>query len=451
MLRRNMTVIILSAIVSLACYEKAPRSRYAGAFVEALEQITTNYVEPIDGRQLFEGAIEGMIQRLDEYSAYVGPEEYHQLQTDLDQQFGGIGIVVSQPKEGERLIVMSTLVGAPAQTEGMRAGDTILNIDGQTTERFSFNDSIKLLRGKPGTSVSLTVLHDGEIEPVAIDITRALIKIDSVLGDVRRSDGGWSYFLEEDKRIGYLRITTFGEHTADELDKALDEVGDQAEALILDLRDNAGGLLVAAIETCDMFVDSGPIVTTRGRGGKVRKTFVARARNTRANPSIPMVVLVNKYSASASEIVAACLQDYQRAVVVGQRTWGKGTVQNVIPLEQGKSVLKLTTATYWRPSGTNIHRAQDNDEDDDWGVTANEGLEVNLDADQYKRLVLRRQRRDYPDARHMAVEPTASLAETLGNGPSPREDEPVDDPQLRKAVEHLQEQLAAEGRSGKSA
>jgi carboxyl-terminal processing protease len=197
------------------------------------------------------------------------------------------------------------------------------------------------------------------------------------------------------------------------------------DALILDLRGNPGGLLTAAVEICDMFIDRGTIVSTRGRGRTVKSKYEANPENTIVPKEMPVVVLTNGASASASEIVAACLQDHKRAVVVGARSFGKGTVQNVIRLEGGKSALKLTTASYWRPSGKNIHRGENATDDQDWGVRPNKGFEVKLDAEEVERLLRARRDRDI-----------LPVVDSDGQ-PPPRED-----PQLDKAVEYLQQQLA---------
>jgi len=276
--------------------------------------------------------------------------------------------------------------------------------------------------------------HVGDEEPFEVDVTRAIIPIESVLGDRRGEDGIWDFSLEEDPRITYVYMTAFGEHTADELTETLKDR--KVEALILDLRDNAGGLLPAAVDTCDLFVDDGVIVSTRERGGTMRRPPAKATSKTIIDRDVPMVVLTNGFSASASEILAACLQDHGRAKIIGQRTWGKGTVQNVIEVEGGRAALKLTTANYWRPSGKNIHRGKDARDEDDWGVRPDEGFEVVLTDEEADQVRKQRQKRDAFLDREWeedAVDPEKENA-----------DEPFFDPQLRKAIEYLEEQLQSQ-------
>jgi carboxyl-terminal processing protease len=278
------------------------------------------------------------------------------------------------------------------------------------------------MRGRPGDPVKLLVRHADELDPVDITIVREVIVVQSVLGDTRREDGAWEYHLEQDPRIGYLRITTFGKHTVEELQNILAD--SPYEALLIDLRGNAGGLLNAAVETCDLFIATGPIVSTRGREGVVRHTYPATGQ-TAVESEMPIAVLVNGFSASASEIVSACLQDYGRAVVVGDRTWGKGTVQNILEMEGGQSALRLTTATYWRPSGENIHRHKEADETEAWGVRPNEGFEVVYDEEEAMRVFEDRRARD------------------INRRATP--EEPVVDRQLERALDYLDETLGETG------
>lgn len=433
MTRRNIWVIFLAAIVSLACYHKAQRNRFASVFGSTLSLIGEEYVEEVDQRKLFDAAMEGMVSQLDKYSNYINPEDFKQFQVSIDQEFIGIGIEVRLDPETKRLTVLSPLVGTPAYLAGIRAGDIITKIDGKSCEGLELKDAVGLLRGKKGTPVTMAILHRGEEEPVDIRVVRDTIQVASVLGDTRRKDGSWNFFLEENPRIGYVRINTFGEHTTEELRKALKFEHQPIDALILDLRGNPGGLLLAAVDACDMFIDQGVIVSTRGRGGRPVEggKYEAHPSKTIVPADIPVVVLVNQGSASASEIVAACLQDHRRAIVVGERTWGKGTVQNVIHLEGGQSVLKLTTASYWRPNNHNIHRTSTATEEDDWGVMPDDGYLVTMSEEEAERVYLARRDRDILNA-------------PGSKSPAPVTEEvamPVIDPQLRKAVEYLQQRL----------
>ncbi len=427
---RNLLTIFLASIISLACYVRADRNRYASSLAEAMNLIDAHYVEGVKFRDLYENAMKGMAGGLDPYSAYIDPSEYQHFLEGLDQEFGGIGILVEVNPETKRLTVMSPLVDTPAYRAGMRAGDTILEIDGNDTEGLTLKDAVELIRGKPGDPVLLSVLHVGDEEPVELEVERAIIPIESVLGDRRADEGTWSFELEENPRITYVRLITFGERTLDELTETLEDRN--VDALVLDLRDNAGGLLTAAVQTCDLFIDKGMIVSTRGRGGKIRRPHTAGS-DMILDRDIPMAVLVNRFSASASEIVAACLQDHGRAKIIGQRTWGKGTVQNVIQLEGGRAALKLTTASYWRPSGKNIHRSTKAKDEDGWGVQPNEEFEVLLTAEEADKVRLHRRGRD------------AFLNGDTPDDGADSEDEDLEeafyDPQLRRAIEYLEEQL----------
>ncbi|NQT15078.1 MAG: S41 family peptidase [Planctomycetes bacterium] len=425
--RRNTILIVGVAIVCLMCASRSSRS--GRILVYAMDQIGLRSLEEVKQRELLEGALEGMMRRLDDYSAYIPPDVLAKFQESLDSEFGGVGTEIMLDPETKQLTVASPLVGTPAYEAGVCAGDKILRIDGKSTQGLSIQDAADRMRGKPGDPVTLTILHLGDDEPEEIEIVRAIIRVDTVLGDTRNADGSWEYLLEGHEGIGYVRINSFAEQTDAELGKALETLLEGgAKGLILDLRNDPGGMLGAAIRVCDLFVDSGVIVTTRRRDGQIQDGYTATEEGTYGE--FPMAVLVNGYSASASEIVAACLQDRDRAVVVGERTFGKGTVQELIGLEAKQGVLKLTVASYWRPSGKNIHRRSDDEEDDEWGVTPNEGYEVKLDEEQLVEVFAARVRRDASKLNHE-------------NG-SDMEDAPavVDvDLQLAKAVEYLEEAI----------
>jgi carboxyl-terminal processing protease len=439
--RRNLYLLFALALISLACYVKADsayRSRYgqmSDTFIEALKQIDQHYIEPVEERQLFEAALAGMVEKLgDPYSAYEPPQEALEFRQQLDQKFGGIGVEVTIDPSNRRLTVASPMIGSPAYEAGILAGDQILAIDGETTEGMDYEEARRRMRGEPGEAVTLTVLHPGQTTSQDVKLARAIIKIPSVLGDTRDKHGQWNFTLAEHPEIGYVRIVSFGEQTVGELDAALASLAKRrVRALVLDLRHNFGGILRTAVSTCDFFVNEGVIVTTRGRDKKQNlETF--RASGKARFTSWPIVVLVDHLTASAAEIVTACLQDHQRAVVIGERTWGKGTVQNVVPLEGGKSALKLTVATYWRPSERNIHRSRDAKEDDDWGVKPDKGLEIGLSQEDQLRAAEGRRQRD--------------AAGATAEGATPP---PLFDPPLEKAVEYLQSRLAGPDASARAA
>ncbi len=424
--RRNLFTLLAVSVVSLICYRSAQNNRYGRILADAMDRVERRYLENVSQEELFEGAMEGMIDRLDDpYSTFISPKNLQEFHETLDRQFGGVGMEVGvDPKTGQ-LTVMSPLVGTPAYEAGIRAGDRILRINQISTQGLSLRDAVKYMRGKPGTTIVLSIRHEGEQQPQQIKIVRAIIQVDTVLGDTREADGSWNFFLEGHVSIGYLRINTFAENTAEELREALDRlIAHGMKGLILDLRDDPGGLLGAAVEVCDLFIDSGVIVTTRGRDRRIIREELAHRKGT--YPDFPMAVLINRYSASASEIVAACLQDHGRAVVIGQRTWGKGTIQEVISLEGDQGALKLTTASYWRPSEKNIHRGKNAGEDDHWGVTPDEGYEVIVEGDELTQLRLRRLRRDVYKPADNGEPPDADQADL------------AIDPQLAAAVEYIE-------------
>ncbi len=431
--RRNLLALLVIAIASVICYRQADtahRSEYGRMFdtmTEVFNEVDRHALRKVEDRVLFEGALQGMVSKLDPYSAYIGPDHYGDFQSMLKQKFDGIGIKFEIDDESKLPIVVSPMVDSPAYLAGIRAGDQILEIDGASPRGQAMQDIVKLLRGKSGEPVVLTVQHQGDRGTDEITIRRGSFPVPVVLGDTRDADNHWNFFLHGHEGIGYVRITTFGDNTVKELKAALAWLAERhAKGLILDLRNNGGGVLTEATETCDLFLPAGRIVSTRGRDGNELKSW--DASGDAPYGGLPMVVLVNQFSASASEIVSACLQDHNRAVIVGQRTWGKGTVQDVIPLEGGRSGLKLTTASFWRPSGQDLHKHQGAKDDDPWGVKPNPGYEVKLSDDETGSLAKQRDRRDVVRPAGQAASDSATTAPA----------DEVADPQLEKGLEALQ-------------
>ncbi len=349
--------------------------------VDTLDEVQRNYVEPISRRELMEAAIDGVLSKLDAYSDYIAPEDIAEFRKEVDSEFGGIGIQVEL--RGGVISVLSPLNGSPGKKAGLLPGDQILRVNNESTAGWSVQQAVSKMKGPVGTAVTLAVRHEDGREQV-VDVTRANIMVETVASHQRRPDGAWDFMIDEKARIGYVRLTSFSGHTGDELKAALEQLmQENMKGLVLDLRFNPGGLLTTAIEVCDMFLSAGKIVSTEGRNVDARSWA---ATSEVSFEGFPMVILVNHYSASASEIVAACLQDNHRATVIGERTWGKGSVQKVVELEHGKSALKLTTSSYLRPSGKNIHRFDNLSEADDWGVRPDEGYALPLTADQSVRL-----------------------------------------------------------------
>ena len=384
-------------------------------FSETFEQIERNYVKGIDRRRLVEAAIRGMLKELDQYSNYISPDQISRFQQSVSQQFGGIGIQVRPD-----LVVATPLAGSPAYKAGIKAGDRIVEIDGKQASTFPENrkleTAVSLMKGKAGDPVTLGIRRTGVKDVIKITVKRAIVQVPTVMGDAFGKDDQWRFMLDDKQKIGYVRLTHFARRTADELSAALGRLKKQGmKALVIDLRFNPGGLLSQATRISDMFIDKGRIVSTKGRNVRER---IWDATKPGTHSGFPIAILVNHFSASASEILSACLQDHKRAVIVGERTWGKGSVQNVIQLEGGSSALKLTTASYHRPSGRNIHRFPNSKPTDVWGVMPDKGLEVKMSRLDMIRYQEYRRKRD-----------------VIQDGGPPKSD--FVDSQLAKAVAHL--------------
>lgn len=339
--------------------------------------IETQALKKLSRRELFRAAMKGMVAQIDEHSAFIdGKENVSEFRESLDQEFGGIGIIVEN-NEKTGLTVVTPLPETPASRAGMQPGDVIIAVNKQLTKELTRDESIKLIKGPVGESVNIEFVHRDKSDPISADMVREIVEIPSVEGDFRDASLQWTFRIESEPSIGYVRLSTFGEKSEKEMSQALATIRGKVDGLILDLRENPGGLLDTAIKLADKFIDDGTIVETRRRDGQVEDRYVA-SEQLEFEKNIPMVVLINGRSASASEIVAACLQDHGRAIVCGERSWGKGTVQNVISMENRKSILKITTSSYWRPSGKNIHRGEKASPEDEWGVVPSPGFEVSM-------------------------------------------------------------------------
>ncbi len=310
-------------------------------FSQVFAKVKSDYVEPIDDRTLIEYAISGMLANLDPHSAYLDPEAYKELQVGTSGEFGGLGIEVTM--ENGFVKVVSPIDDTPAQRAGIRAGDLIIRLDDTPVKGLTLRQAVEKMRGKPGTKITLTIIREGEEKPIVVTITRAVIKVKSVKSEM----------LEPG--FGYVRITQFQAHTAENLVKTVGELkrqsGGHLQGLVLDLRNNPGGVLSGAVGVADAFLSEGLIVYTKGRVPDAELRFKATPGDVL--DGAPLVVLINAGSASASEIVAGALQDHKRALIMGERSFGKGSVQTIIPLENG-AALKLTTARYFTPAGRSI-------------------------------------------------------------------------------------------------
>ena len=426
---RNFQILLFASVFCAACYFQAERMRYGGKIGSAIQLVEQNFVEEVDPDELYYAAMDGVVSKLDRFSEFISPKKYEDFQSVIEQQFGGLGILVEGPPASEQLTVIAPIPGTPAYEAGMQPGDIITHIETKSTEGLLATDATELMRGPVGNPINLRIKRAGRRELISMTIKRADIQIDSIYGDEIRADSTWDYFLEEDERIAYIRITLFGERTVQEFQSVMDTIRDDVEAVVIDLRENPGGVLPGAVELCDMLVDKGTIVSTRGRREIFREEFKANS-GTALDPGIPMVVLVNENSASASEIMAGCLQDLGRAKIAGSRSYGKGTVQQVFPLEGESSALKFTTARFYRPSGKNIHRTEEMTEEEMWGITPDEELEMKIS--ELQRLYLARRWRAKGDPRITGASEHAPEPEFAG------------DPQLEMAVKYLQRVLDGE-------
>lgn len=310
-------------------------------FTEIFGRIKRDYVEPVSDKKLLEDAVRGMLSGLDPHSAYLVPEEYQELKEGTTGQFGGLGIEVTM--ENGFIKVVSPIDDTPAQRAGIKTGDLIIRLDDKPVKGMSLVEAVKVMRGEPGSTILLTVVREGEETPLKFTLTRDVIKVKSVK----------SRILE--KNYGYIRISSFQSGTGESLIEALNalkkENGGKLKGLILDLRNNPGGVLNAAVEVSDAFLSNGLIVYTEGRIENSEMRFNASPDDLLSGAA--MVVLINAGSASASEIVAGALQDQKRAVIMGEKSFGKGSVQTILPTSNGAAV-KLTTARYFTPSGRSI-------------------------------------------------------------------------------------------------
>jgi len=310
-------------------------------FTEVFSRVKSDYVDDIGDKKLLKNAIRGMLSGLDPHSSYLDKEAYEALQEGTSGEFGGLGIEVGM--EDGFIKVISPIDNTPAARAGVKAGDTIIRLDDTPVKGMSLSEAIEKMRGKPGTDLELTIVRDDSDKPVKITITRDIIKVESVKS--RMLEPGY----------GYLRISQFQSNTGEETRKAVENLNSEAEGklkgMILDLRNNPGGVLSAAVSVSDVFLKDGLIVYTEGRGEDNELRFNAKAGDKL--DGAPLVVLVNGGSASAAEIVAGALQDRQRAIIMGEQTFGKGSVQTILPMNNN-TALKLTTARYYTPSGRSI-------------------------------------------------------------------------------------------------
>jgi carboxyl-terminal processing protease len=317
--------------------------RQLNLFGDVFERVRADYVEKPDDSKLIESAINGMLAGLDPHSSYMDPKSFRDMQVQTRGEFGGLGIEVTM--EDGLIKVVSPIDDTPASKAGVMANDIITRLDDEQVQGLTLNQAVEKMRGPVNTKIKLTIMRKGQDKPVEVSIMRDIIRVRSVRSKVEGED------------VGYIRLTQFNEQTTEGLKKAISEItaklgNDKLKGYVLDLRNNPGGLLDQAISVSDAFLQKGEVVSTRGRNAEETQRFNARAGDLTNNK--PVIVLINGGSASASEIVAGALQDHKRATVLGTRSFGKGSVQTIIPLGSGNGALRLTTARYFTPSGRSI-------------------------------------------------------------------------------------------------
>ena len=327
-------------------------------FGEVLEKINEEYVEDINQSESMDSAINGLLQSLDPYSAYLSPENFEEMQTETSGEFGGLGIEVSM--EAGVVKVITPLDDTPASRAGLKAGDYIVKINDTQVQGKTLTEAVEIMRGPVGSDIELTVRRRGVKKALTFTLTREIIEIQSVKSDLL------------DKNIGYLRLTSFNENSAQQIKKRINDLNNEKKlkGFILDLRNNPGGLLSQAIKITDYFLDNGEIVSTKSRKASENRKWFARGGDLTGGK--PLIVLINYGSASASEIVAGALKDHKRAIILGENSYGKGSVQSIIPL-RNEGAIRLTIAKYYLPSGTSISEV---------GVTPD--IEINEEGNEFK-------------------------------------------------------------------
>jgi carboxyl-terminal processing protease len=380
-----------------------------GQLLTIHRHVADNYVEPVDEEKLRAGAINGMLGQLDPYTVYVPPADEEKFDRLLEGSYKGVGIQLDQNKENKEIEVITPIDGSPAQKAGVLAGDVLLAINGESVRALTLEEVMNKIKGPLGSEVKLKVRHlTGE--ELELSMTRQEIVMPTIKGYARRPDNTWEYFVHDDPKVAYVRCTQFTPDTGAKVKGVLEELLSQGmKGLILDLRFNPGGRLDQAKDVVDLFIEEGTIVVTRGRN---RPEEVAKATKEGTLPNFPMIVLVNEHSASASEIVAGSLMDNHRATVVGTRTYGKGSVQEVTRLERGGE-LKMTVAYYYLPSGRLVHQKKGAT---DWGV--NPQIVVPMDEDAQRWLASNLEQAEWFRKPVLATRPSSRPATAPASKPS---------------------------------
>lgn len=354
--KRNIVWIVVGALIAVLVW-KAPESYsrrdtlydHFSPLLDVYLQVNRHYVRPVNEQALLRGAIDGMLQKLDPYSTYFTEQEYEEFQKQTQGEFPGIGVHVTKPA-GVGLLIVSPMEGSPAFRAGLRPGDHITHVDGVKTTDLPLERCVKMISGPVGTSVTLTIRRPGVEDPFDVTLFRSVVSVPTIRGWARTADFKWDYLIDPKWRIGYLRILSFEARTDEQFNSIVRDLlaNHRLRGLVLDVRDNSGGLLDVVVAMTNRLLDEGVIVSTKGKRTP-ELPYLATREDT--YPDFPLAVIVNGGSASASEILAGALRDHDRATLVGEKTFGKGSVQEILPVENDAGWLKLTTSYYHLPSG----------------------------------------------------------------------------------------------------
>jgi C-terminal peptidase prc len=374
------------------------RSELESLLADARENLGKR--EDLESNKDVDLSLQMMMSNLDPYTMYIDHDTIKKAEIEFNGNFTGIGIQIRRVAAKDALMVVSPIKGSPAYRAGLKAGDLITQIETDkddkgkplpapkkfTTEGMKTETAVKHILGDPGTKVKLTVQREGVAQPLDFELRRGRVEVETVLGTTRKDDDTWNFYIDPENKIGYIQLTQFNRGSFRDMEDAVRKMDKSGlKGLVLDLRNNPGGLLTTAVQIADLFIDDGLIVTIRPRVGP-EQPYGGDHEGSYLN--FPMVCLVNNGSASGSEIVSACLQDHKRALIVGERSYGKGSVQNIQPFSPTEGEIKLTTATFWRPNGKNLNKMSIKDYDKmtpeelaekDWGVKPDTGYVVKLD------------------------------------------------------------------------
>jgi carboxyl-terminal processing protease len=468
-LRNLVWLLMVPALVALGLavsYSAPPPEKdfqRVHKLVDVMDEVEQNFYRPLSDKEwkaFVENMINGGLHELDPHSQYFNNEQLKEFQADSEGSFGGVGIKLDFDRDAKFPKVDHPMPDTPAYEAGIMAGDLIVKVGDRSAAGMSTDDVRKLITGEPGTQVTLTIRRDGR-DPAdeAVTLTRGVIPQHPVTGVRRRADdpGKWEWFADKASGIGYVHVLTFNELTTKELKAAVEEIDrDGGRALVLDLRNNGGGLLNQAIDVCSLFLSEGkPIVSTHGRDPEKARNFTVKKGTEIFRPADqrPIVVLMNDQSASASEIVASALQDNHRAVVVGERSYGKGSVQKLLYLNPDgdeKAAVKLTTETYWRPSGRNMDRRLVEKETDEakrneWGVMPD--VEVKTTREDRARAEIEWYRNEWLAGKSAVASkpPVPSFARGPDGKPVLDLSKPYEDKPLNAAIETLKKKLGGTG------